>query len=91
MEHYNKMLKETEIENIFEEEFNDSNNKIKEVSPTCNILSSSPTENMMNTTDEEDFSNAMKEQWWFDIFDPNNSQFDVIFTVKRRFIFYYYL
>jgi hypothetical protein len=82
MEHYNKQFKDdnqTEIENIFEDEFNDGNNKIKEISATSNILSS--------PTDEEDFLTAMKEQWWFNLFDPKNSQFDVILTAKERFIF----
>jgi hypothetical protein len=77
MEYHNKMLKNAEIENIFEDEFTDSNQQIKEISPTCNILSSSSTD------DEEKFLNAMKEQWWFNIFDPNNSQFDVSLNMKR--------
>jgi hypothetical protein len=50
---------------------------MKEISPTCNILSSSSPKNMFNMSYEENLFNAIKEQWWFNIFDPNNSQFDV--------------
>jgi hypothetical protein len=36
---------------------------------------------MLNGTSEENAFDAMKDQWWFNIFDPNNSQFDVNSTL----------
>ena len=81
MEYHYKQLKDgnqTEIENLFEDEFNDGNNKIRELSPM--------TKSMTNTTDEEDCITAMREQWWYPIFNPKDSQFDVISSLKRRLI-----
>jgi len=67
---------------------------MKEISSTRNILSL-PTNNIFNTIPEENALNAMREQWWFDMFDPNNSQFDVILIIHKKkisfkdFLFYY--
>jgi hypothetical protein len=57
---------------------------MKEISPTCNILSSSSPKNMFNMSYEENLFNAIKEQWWFNIFDPNNSQFDVKSNLQQQ-------
>jgi len=57
---------------------------MKEISPTCNILSSPSPKNMFNMSYEENLFNAIKEQWWFNIFDPNNSQFDVKSNLQQQ-------
>jgi hypothetical protein len=79
IEYHNKRLKDddqTDPYNIFEEDFDVDNSKPMEISPTRNLLSLS-IKNILNITPEENALNAMKEQWWFNIFEPNNSQFDV--------------
>ncbi|CAF4846891.1 unnamed protein product, partial [Rotaria sp. Silwood2] len=79
IEYYNKRIKDEnniEIENIFEDDFNVENNEMNEISSIQNILSL-PTVNILNQNSEENILNSMKQQWWFNIFDPNNSKFDV--------------
>lgn len=83
MEYYNKTFRDedqTERENIVDNDSidnNNNNNKIKQVSSMHTLLSS-PTKNISNIGSEENALNAMREQWWSNIFDPTNSQFDVI-------------
>ncbi|CAF0874190.1 unnamed protein product [Rotaria sordida] len=76
-EYYNKNSKEnqTQLENIFQDDFDDEYNKINEISSTQNILSL-PLTNIVNQDSQENLSNAMKQQWWFNIFDPTNTKFD---------------
>jgi hypothetical protein len=59
---------------------------MKDISSTRNILSL-PTNNILDIIPEENALNAMREQWWFDIFDPNNSQFDVILIIHQKKFF----
>ncbi|CAF2960444.1 unnamed protein product, partial [Rotaria sp. Silwood2] len=86
IEYYNKRIKDEnniEIENIFEDDFNVENNEMNEISSIQNILSL-PTVNILNQNSEENILNSMKQQWWFNIFDPNNSKFD--FELSGKFI-----
>ena len=72
----------TEIENIFDEEFHDDSLKAKGESPAHKLLS--PKTNIVSDPmKSESFSDAMKTQYWSNIFDPTHSQFDVIIPVKR--------
>jgi hypothetical protein len=75
IEHYNKHVQDddqTEIDNISEDDFCNRN------------LISLPTQNILNINPEKNALHAMKEQWWFNIFDPNNSQFDVIQLFEKQ-------
>ncbi|CAF0869519.1 unnamed protein product [Rotaria sp. Silwood1] len=79
--YYNKKTKngkQTPVEHIFDDDDDDSDDeddRINEISSTQNILSL-PHTNILNQNYQENLSNAIKQQWWFNMFDPSNSQFD---------------
>jgi hypothetical protein len=48
------------------------------------IYFSLSTNNLLNTNSDANALEAMREQWWFNIFDPNNSQFQVNLILSKE-------
>ncbi|UJR29368.1 hypothetical protein I4U23_010580 [Adineta vaga] len=77
IDYYNKKLKDddqTVIDAMIKDEFDNDTERIRDVLPTPNMSIASPEEKILK---------AMKEQWWFNIFDPHGSQFD--FELSGKF------
>lgn len=62
---------------MLKNEFDDDTEKINK-----DII---PIEMRSETSSEEEMMNTLKQQWWFQIFDPKDAQLDVSFSCDTIF------
>lgn len=74
--HNKSIANKTQIDSTFEDDSDEEHTQTNEFSSTQNILSLTDTD-IFQRNSQENIFDAVKQQWWFNIFDPRNSQFDV--------------
>lgn len=73
------------MENMFEDICDDDISQTNNISSIKNLLSLPNTTFHQNS--EENISDVVQRQWWFNMFDPINSKFNVILNKRISELF----